>query len=109
MSNLNTALFVSQYEMIAKKTASYKEVEYLVCGLGEEVGELLHEYAAMYRVGGLLDGDKVKSEMGDIIWVLSQIARESGFTLEDAMRDNMEKLSKREKENSIHDKSKRGD
>jgi NTP pyrophosphatase (non-canonical NTP hydrolase) len=97
----------NQYQDKARLTATYKDVGYLPLGLTEEVGELVHEFAKAKRTGVEIDRDAVKDELGDVLWVLSQIARENGFTLEEAARFNIEKLTKRSFSGSIHNKKSR--
>jgi NTP pyrophosphatase (non-canonical NTP hydrolase) len=100
-------LYFQEYELQAKKTASYLDSDYLPLGLAEETGELIQLFAAAKRKGGgILIGD-LKSEMGDILWVLSQIAREYGFSLEEAAEENIRKLSKRNQLGAIHEKQQR--
>lgn len=94
----------NQYQDKARLTATYKDVGYLPLGLTEEVGELVHEFAKSKRTGIELDQDAIKDELGDVLWVLSQMARENGFTLEEAARYNIEKLTQRSTSGSIHNK-----
>lgn len=101
-------LYFREYELEAVKTASYKDPDYLPLGLSEEVGELLHEYARCKRKGVEMDVKALKSEVGDVLWVLSQIAREHGFWLQEAAEDNMSKLRQRTETGAIHDKTLRG-
>jgi NTP pyrophosphatase (non-canonical NTP hydrolase) len=101
------AMYVRDYELAAKETASYKDKDYLPLGLAEETGELIHEYARCKRKGVKMDIEALKSEVGDVVWVLSQICRENGFWLEEAMSGNIEKLSKRDGEGTLHLKGNR--
>ena len=94
-----------QYEQEAQKTASYKDSDYLPLGLAEEAGELIQLFAQAKRKGTEIDISDLKSEVGDVLWVLSQIAREHGFQLEDAASDNIIKLQLRSNKGEIHDKS----
>lgn len=94
----------SEYQNKAELTATYKDVGYLPLGLTEEVGELVHEFAKVKRTGVKLDRDAVKDELGDVLWVLSQMARESGFTLEEVARYNIDKLTQRSYSGNIHNK-----
>jgi len=93
-----------EYEDVAKSTASYKDSDYLPLGLAEEVGELLQLFAASKRKGQGIKVSDLKSEAGDVLWVLSQICREYGFSLEDIAKNNMDKLCKRLEQGSIHAK-----
>lgn len=40
-------------------------------------------------------------ELGDVLWYVNALSRELGFTLEQIAEMNIEKLSKRSKENTI--------
>ena len=95
------------YEISADDTASYMDPDYLPLGLMEEVGELAHEYARVKRTGKDISVEALISETGDVLWILSQIAKENGFTLQKAAEDNIRKLSQRNQEGSIHDKRNR--
>jgi NTP pyrophosphatase (non-canonical NTP hydrolase) len=97
-------LYFSDYEFPAAKTATYKNPMYLPLGLAEEVGELLHEYARCERKGVEIDLEALRSECGDVLWVLSQICRENGFSLEEAARENIAKLKSRSESGTIHAK-----
>jgi len=100
-------MYFREYELKAANTASYKDPDYLPLGLAEEVGELLHEYARCKRKGVDMDTKALKSEVGDVLWVLSQISRENGFWLQDAAHDNIRKLKSRQKDGTIHLKENR--
>lgn len=96
------------YSREANRTASYYSVDYLPLGLAEEVGELIHEYAKVKRTGDCsLNKSSIKSEIGDVLWVLSQMADECGFGLADAARCNINKLQDRKEQKSIHNKENR--
>ena len=100
-------LAFSHYELGAQHTATYKDVDYLPLGLAEEVGELIQLFAEAKRKDIPVDQDKLISEVGDVLWVLSQIARENGFWLDQAAGDNLAKLRKRDLQGAIHDKTSR--
>ena len=100
-----SGLTFSQYELGAQHTATYKDVDYLPLGLTEEVGELIQLFAEAKRKDIPLDVEALQSEVGDVLWVLSQIAREHGFWLDHAAGDNLAKLRKRALQGAIHDKT----
>ena len=102
-----SGLAFSAYELVAQKTATYKDPDYLPLGLAEEVGELIQLFANAKRKGIVVDQDEVISEVGDVLWVLSQIARENGFWLDEAAGVNMAKLRKRDLQGTVHDKTNR--
>ncbi len=97
----------SEYEKGAAKTASFLDLDYLPLGLAEETGELIHEFARCKRKGVEMDIEALKSEVGDVLWMLSQIAIHHGFTLEEAAYGNLEKLYARSMLGAIHDKTNR--
>ncbi len=66
-------------------------------GLVGEAGELLSEHKKWLR-----DGDsyrvfpaRVKEELGDLLWYLSNVATKHGLSLEDIARDNLRKTGNR--------------
>tara|TARA_B100000780_G_scaffold278781_1_gene253646 strand:+ start:5512 stop:5820 length:309 start_codon:yes stop_codon:yes gene_type:complete len=95
------------YQRLASKTASYKDPDYLPLGLTEECGELVHEFARCKRKGVPMDIKALSSEIGDVLWMLSQICREHNLSLADVATENIEKLKQREHSGSIHEKSNR--
>ena len=96
-----------KYELAARATASYKDMDYLPLGLAEECGELVHEYARCKRKGVSMDISALKSEVGDVLWMLALISYENGFHLEEAAEDNINKLSARSVGGTIHQKQNR--
>lgn len=66
-------------------------------GLSSEVGELLGEYKKRIRDGESykLFTDRVKEELGDLLWYLSNVATKFGLTLEDVAIDNLQKTGNR--------------
>ena len=77
---------------------------YAVLNLAAEVGELYSHIAKAIRDGvedeeahfGLLH-----KELGDILWQVTAIARDTGSSLEQIANKNLDKLSKRRDNNSI--------
>jgi len=70
-----------------------------LCGLGMagevgEIADLLKKYLH-HRNGKALDVEKIKDEMGDVLWYMTVLGDTLGFTLEEAMRANVAKLEKR--------------
>ena len=62
-------------------------------GLASEVGELLGEHKKRLRDGDSykLFPDRVKEELGDLLWYLSNVATKHGFSLEDVAQFNLHK------------------
>jgi NTP pyrophosphatase (non-canonical NTP hydrolase) len=64
-------------------------------GLAGEVGEVV-ELVKKARFHGLtLDKEKLKSECGDVLWYLTDLCAQAGFTLADAAQANTDKLRAR--------------
>ena len=66
-------------------------------GLSGEVGELLSEYKKRLRDGDsyTLFIDRIKEELGDLLWYLSNVATKSNLTLEDIATYNLNKTTNR--------------
>ena len=75
---------------------------YLFANLAAEAGEVLGKWAKGIRDGFPLDYEQsIKKELGDVLWQVSQLAVDHGFTLEDVARSNLEKLKKRKEDNQL--------
>ena len=75
--------------------------QYLLPGLTAEVGELMTLYAKAQRDGPYLDKEKVKKELGDILWFVAGIASYNGWTLEEVAAENISKLESRKQRGTI--------
>lgn len=67
--------------------------------LTEEVGEVARIIARRYGEQSEKESDKVKDlgdEMADVLWVLICLANQTGINLEDALKKNLEKKTKRD-------------
>lgn len=64
-------------------------------GVSGEAGELLDAVKKHWIYGKPLDVANLIEEVGDALFYLQALATEAGFTLDDAMRQNVIKLSKR--------------
>ena len=66
-------------------------------GLAGEVGELLGEHKKWLRDGDSykLFPDRVKEELGDLLWYLSNVATKHGLSLEDVATYNLGKSQRR--------------
>lgn len=77
-------------------------------GLSAEAGEVSDVWFKAQRKDVSVDQKDIISELGDVLFYCSIIAKENGFTLEEAIESNMNKLNQRRIAGSIHDKTKRG-
>ncbi len=95
---------LNDYQKKALSTAVYPEkykIIYPALGLGEESGEVMGKIKKWLRGddgdGGMTDErkDALKKEIGDVLWYLSTLANDLGFTLEEVALVNIEKLNSR--------------
>lgn len=67
--------------------------------LTEEVGEVARIIARRYGEQSEKDSDKSKDlgdEMADVLWVLICLANQTGIDLEEALKKNLDKKTKRD-------------
>ena len=97
------------YKTLAKSTA--ENISYLSFGLVAEVGEVADKIAKAVRRGDIVinnneivsfRGDAfrltvdIADELGDVLWFVAMMARRLGFSLEEVMRRNLDKLADRQ-------------
>lgn len=79
---------------------------YTALGLGGEAGETLEQVKKIYRDdhGNPPQEriDRVKKELGDVLWYVAACAREVGATLDEIATMNIEKLEDRAIRGQIH-------
>lgn len=78
-------------------------LEYMWFNLPGEVGELTSLMAKAYRDGADNDEleEKVKKELGDVLWTLTGLIDAYKWKLEDIAQMNLDKLAKRKEDNTI--------
>jgi len=96
---------INEYQNLAKRTLieapevppSDAEIMLIwnAVGLAGEAGELANILKKHVFHRHELDDLKVLDELGDVLWYLTSIATEMGFTLEHVMQFNVDKLTKR--------------
>lgn len=64
-------------------------------GLTGEAGEVADHVKKFVGHGHALDTDKVKKELGDVLWYVAVLAYRIGCTLEEVAEANVEKLRAR--------------
>jgi NTP pyrophosphatase (non-canonical NTP hydrolase) len=74
-------------------------IVYPTLGLVNEAGEFAGKIKKIFRdkAGNFSQEDKeaLKGELGDVLWYLTQICTNLGFTLEDVAEANLDKLFSR--------------
>jgi len=72
---------------------------YLLTGLSSEVGEVLGEYKKYLKnqteENAKHRADNMKAELGDVLWYLVRTIDHLGYTVEELMDLNQDKLTKR--------------
>ena len=100
----------NEYQEKAWKTAIYpnkgNNLIYPVLGLGGETGEVLEKIKKIMRDEknqiSEKKKEKLKKELGDVLWYLSSICKELNITLNDVVNKNISKLNSRKKRNQLH-------
>ncbi len=64
-------------------------------GVAGEAGELLDGIKKHWIYGKALDRENLIEECGDLLFYVQAILNELGISMDDAMRQNMEKLARR--------------
>ena len=101
-------LQANEYQKKTLETAVYPqagsgaaiELYYLALGLTSEAGEVAGKVKKMIRDGSM-DTAGMIQEVGDVLWYCARLADALGFTLEDTMRINHAKLTKRKDNGTI--------
>jgi NTP pyrophosphatase (non-canonical NTP hydrolase) len=91
------------YQSEASQTALYprrlSNLEYPTLGLAGEAGEVANIVKKIQRDhGGVINDEireKLKDELGDVLWYISACADELGITLGQIAEYNVQKLAKR--------------
>lgn len=98
-----------EYQKGCRKTAIYPQetkkegLEYTLIGLSGEVGELLNKFKKVLRGDGSISKFELDmgSELGDILWYVSETATQLGFKLDDVAIANLTKLTNRQINGSL--------
>lgn len=92
----------NEYQKAALETAFYPKnvaVMYLALAINGEAGEIAEKVKKLYRdkggVGDMNFAKSVAKELGDVLWYISVMANELGFTLDEIAQMNIEKINSR--------------
>lgn len=83
--------------MIEERLKKYVHVAIMGLGIGGEAGEVQEHVKKFIRDGKVPDRDKFVWELGDVLHYLTRIASEFGYTLEEIMQANVDKLEARDR------------
>ena len=97
------------YQRLAAGTALYPDagnnVLYPTLGLCGESGEVAEKVKKVLRdhdgQWNSTSREAVKLELGDVLWYLSRLAAELGFSLDDVAHSNIRKLTSRKQRQMI--------
>lgn len=97
----------NEYQEFTRTTVRYPSdsaIPYLLHLLTEEVGEVNGVFAKAIRDGWNKTEihDKIRFELGDVCWALFRLMDELGYTPEQIMEINVEKLQGRVERNTLH-------
>lgn len=97
---MNMNFYQTQIEQLDLYPNNMEGTLAIALGLGNEAGEvqgIFKKYVRDYYY----DVEKVKAELGDVLWYLATLARRSGFTLEDVAQYNLDKLFSRKERGTL--------
>lgn len=98
---------LDQYQRLANQTDQQPDTESVetslrsilvpLLGMAGEVGELLGEHKKWLRDGDSYElfPERVKEELGDLLWYLSNVATKHGLTLNEVAQFNLDKTGRR--------------
>jgi NTP pyrophosphatase (non-canonical NTP hydrolase) len=99
---------LNDYQTQAAKTAVYpyeSRIAYLALGLNGEAGEVAEVIKKSLRSGlkypNEEEREKLKLELGDVLWYLAILASELNYSLESIALANLEKLNSRKERGVI--------
>lgn len=94
----------SSYTSFVRSMKVYPEqhaIVYPALGLAGETGEIAEKIKKWLRGDRELDKEALLLELGDPLWYITSLADDLGFTLEDVVNKNVEKLSSRKERNVL--------
>ena len=89
---------VQQYDEFVLSMKVYPEqhaIVYPALGIAGEGGEIAEKVKKWLRGDRELDKTEVAKELGDVCWYIASMADDLGFTLEQVIQMNVEKLTSR--------------
>ena len=91
---------MNEYQLLAQRTAKITDnpADKLLngcMGLNGEAGECIDLLKKHLFHGRELDRKKLAEELGDVLWYVTELATEAGYTLADIAQNNIAKLRRR--------------
>lgn len=98
-----------EYQQATARTDNHKNQPQALInfglGIGGEAGEVQDIIKKHLYHGHLLDKEKIKYELGDVLWYIARIARWADLTLEEVAQANIDKLKQRYPDGFSQEKS----
>lgn len=92
-----TAIYPTDVVKLDNGTDINIGITYLALKLNGEAGEVAEAWGKGIRDGDpTLAREKMRYELGDVLWYVSQLATELGMTLEEVAQCNLDKLRDRQ-------------
>ena len=114
---------LEKYNDLIQKSKIYPEnrpIEYPSLGLAGEIGEVAEKVLGLCATGGKVDEtvkktmrdnngvftkektEAILKELGDVLWYITAMAQDMGYTIEDVIQNNFNKIQKRINTNTQH-------
>lgn len=90
----------NEYQKLAMKVCNIPYTNkddmmyHAVLGLNSEAGEVAGIFQKRYQ-GHKIDSEHIKKELGDCLWMIAEVCTSYGFSMDDVMELNIEKLRSR--------------
>jgi NTP pyrophosphatase (non-canonical NTP hydrolase) len=95
---------LNDYQRHARRTAIYPPraaIMYPALGLAGEAGEVSNIIKKVIRDRTDVPIDKLRAELGDVLWYVAVLADDLGLKLEDIALDNIAKLAARKSRGTL--------
>ena len=109
MTEVNKQMNFKEYEDFVKSMKVYpytSTIIYPALGLCGESGEVAEKIKKIIRdkdgVYSDTDKEEIRKELGDVLFYVTALAEDLGFSLQDVALMNVEKLLSRKERNMIH-------
>lgn len=93
---------LNEYQLAAMRTcihifgeADHKALGWNALGLAGEAGEVADEIKKVIGHGHALNKDKLKKELGDVLWYVAALCNDLGLSMGDVAQANINKLAAR--------------
>jgi NTP pyrophosphatase (non-canonical NTP hydrolase) len=94
----------NQYQEFVKSMKVYPEkhaIIYPALGIAGEAGEVAEKVKKWLRGDRELDKLELLKEAGDVLWYLTSLADDLGYTLQDLVNENVKKLTSRKERDVV--------